>query len=83
MSDNHNYKFKKVKDFSGETLVLTLVKKEEYKDKLYDLYTVCKVVQDGDEKIKIPLYDETFTREQVESFYNDSTYYTPGDPEEE
>ena len=83
MNDNHNYKFKKVKDFSGSTLKLTLVKKAECADKRYSLYTVNKIVKnENGEDTLIPLYDETFTPEQVNTFYNNSTYYTPVEPEE-
>lgn len=83
MNDNHNYRFKKVKDFSGHILKLTLVKKDDCPNKTYSLYTVNKIVQDENgEDVLIPLYDETFTQEQVNSFYTNSTYYTPVETEE-
>lgn len=75
MNDNE---VKRVKDFSGEEVILTLVKKEEYPDKEYDLYTVCKVIKRENEKDELfPLYDETFTKEQVSKFYKNAAYYSP------
>ena len=75
--DHKRYdRYKLIKDFGGEILKLTLIKKQDIKDKEYDLYTVCKVRTDeqGEEEI-IPLYPETFTPAQVEEFYKKPTYY--------
>ena len=62
---------------------LTLIKKREYKDKDYDLYTICKVIEIPsaiDTKNKknkiIPLYDETFTPTQIEKFYKQPINYS-------
>lgn len=64
-------KFVISKDFSGAELKLTLVKKEEYKDKEYDLYSVCKVIEKEDGEVElVPLYNETFTPKQLDAFYN-------------
>ena len=53
----------------GEKVKLTLKLKQEFKDKEYNLFTVCKVVG----KEKIPLYNETFTHAQVIAFYENPT----------
>lgn len=71
-------RYRNVRDFSGDTVVLTLKMKQKYKDKEYNLYTVCKVIKNGEKEELIPLYDETFTREQVDRFYKGTTYQTPG-----
>lgn len=71
MEEIRNDKFQVIKDFSGEEIKLTLELKEEWPDKENDLYTVCKV-KDGK---NIPLYNETFTPEQVDVFYNHPMYY--------
>lgn len=63
----------KIKNFGSDQIVLTLKLKEKMSNKNYDLYTVCKIV---DEK-EIPLYNETFTNEQVEKFYQKPSYYIP------
>ena len=54
---------------------LTLIKKREYKDKDYDLYTICKVI-DVNKKKLLPLYDETFTPNQIEKFYKQPINYS-------
>ena len=46
MEEKHNDKYKIVNDLSGEPLRLTLKLKEEIKGKDYDLYTICKVVDE-------------------------------------
>ena len=81
-------KYMVIKDFTGEPLKLTLVKKEEYPDKEYNLYSVCKVVEDdtkeGDERYTfIPLYDETFTEDQYNEFYNVPRHYIAVKQEED
>ena len=76
---NQGSKFKIVIDFGGEPLKLKLKLKQEFKDKKYDLYTVYKVI--GDEEI--PLYNETFTEDQVEKFYKHPSFYLPELDEEE
>lgn len=76
-----SYMFKNVKDFdTGEILKLTLIKKEEYPHKDYDLYTVCKILEnkETEEEQVIPLYNETFTSKQIDEFYNEPTYYVAG-----
>lgn len=73
------------KDYSGAAIKLTLVKKQECKGKDYDLYKVCKVIDNGVGKREfIPLYDETFTEQQVEKFYTSkSRFHSEEDEEEE
>ena len=76
MINEYGERFKVIKDFGGETLRLTLVKKQDYEDKEYSLYMVCKVRKNEDGKDEyIPLYPETFTPRQVEKFYKNPTYY--------
>lgn len=75
MVERHNDKHRVVKDLSGEPLRLALVKKEEYEDKEYDLYTICKVLKRDEEYEYIPLYSETFTPQQYAAFYDNATYY--------
>lgn len=75
MSEPHNCCFRKVRDFNGNILKLALKLEKEYENKNYDLYYVCKVVKDGNEEKKIKLYQETFTPEQVDNFYNNPSYY--------
>ena len=66
MSRPKNYRIKNVKDFkTGEVVRLALVMKEEYPNKDFDLYMVCKVVNNE----LVLLYNETFTKKQVEEFY--------------
>lgn len=76
MINEYGERFKVIKDFGGETLRLTLIKKQDYEDKNYSLYLVCKVVKNEEGKNEyIPLYPETFTPQQVERFYKNPTYY--------
>ena len=75
--DHKRYdRYKLIKDFGGEVLKLTLIKKQSFEDKEYDLYMVCKVRtgEQGEDEI-IELYPETFTNQQVEEFYKKPTYY--------
>lgn len=72
MSRLKKYNFKKVRDFNtGEVVKLALVLKEEYPNKDYDLYMVCKVVNNE----LVHLYNETFTDKQIDEFYNEAAYY--------
>lgn len=77
---NYKSKFKIVMDFSGEPLKLKLKLTQEFKDKNYNLYTVYKVTSNDEE---IPLYNETFTEDQVEKFYKHPSFYLPELDEEE
>lgn len=61
----------KIKNFGGEQIVLTLKLKQEFKNKPFNLYDVCKVV-DGN---NIPLYSECLTEEQVNKFFDKPSYY--------
>ncbi len=61
-----DYGIRAKRDFSGEIIKLTLVKVKDYGK--FTLYTVTKII--GNEKI--PLYNESFTPEQVNAFYNTS-----------
>lgn len=63
----------KIKNFGGEQIVLGLRLKKKMPYKKYNLYTIYKLI-DGEE---VPLYDETFTDEQVSDFYTKSSYYVP------
>ncbi len=64
------------KDYSGAAIKLTLIKKQECKGKDYDLYKVCKVIDNGVGKREfIHLYDETFTDQQVEKFYTSKSRF--------
>ena len=76
MNHKHYKRYKLIKDFGGEILKLTLIKIQKIKDKEYDLFMVCKVVENeqGEEEF-IKLYPETFTPEQEEAFYKYPTYY--------
>lgn len=56
------------KDFHGKKIELLIVKKKEYKN--YDLYTFYKNI-DGEYK---PLYDETFTSEQLRDLAKEGQY---------
>lgn len=71
MDQKETIRVKKSKNCYGTPAMLTLIKKEEYKNKEYDLYMVCKVVEVDGEFIYTPLYSETFTSKQIEDFYND------------
>ena len=46
MEERRNEKYTIVNDLSGEPLRLTLKLKEEIKGKDYNLYTICKVVDE-------------------------------------
>lgn len=71
VEEQAKYRFRIGKDYSGKYLKMTLIKKQECEGKKYDLYTVCKVIDNGvEEPDFIPLYKETFTPTQVEEFYN-------------
>ena len=73
------YRFKIGKDITGKYLKLTLRKKQEVKDKPYDIYEVCKVIDNGvDDPEFIPLYHESFTPQQVEEFYGNPISYHAG-----
>lgn len=70
-----DYRVRIGKDYSGAILKLTLVKKQECVGKDYDLYTVCKVIDNGVGKRTFEsLYDETFTDKQIEKFYNNPRF---------
>lgn len=78
-------KWKLTKDVTGQLLKLALVKIVEYPNKKYDLYTVCKVLENKEnpnEEEYIPLYNETFTKEQYDDFYKKPRYFLVDDPEE-
>ena len=71
VEEQAKYRFRVGKDYSGKYLKMTLIKKQECEGKSYDLYQVCKVIDNGvDDPEFIPLYRETFTPAQVELFYN-------------
>lgn len=73
-----NGREQRIKSFGGEQIVLTLKMKQEFPDKNYNLYTVCRLKNNEE----IPLYDETFTNEQLNKFYNKPSYYIPENNEE-
>jgi hypothetical protein len=66
------YRFRLGKDYSGKLLKLTLKLVQECEGKEYNVYQVCKVIDDGvtEKPTFLPLYVETFTDKQVEEFYN-------------
>lgn len=68
MEKEHN-QYKITKEFGGGFAKLQLVKKQDFENKQFSLYTVCKVREDDGEKKYIPLYNETFTPRQVTAFY--------------
>ena len=76
-------RYRIVKCMDGKPLKLTLVKKEEYEDKDYDLYEVCKVIENEEgKKERVKMYNETFTKRELHKFYNDPTYYIAVSPDE-
>lgn len=72
-----------VKNFDGTPLKLELKLEQEFVDKKYDLYAVCKVVEKDGEKEYIKLYSETFTPEQVRAFHSKNRYYLTDEENEE
>lgn len=79
-----DYRVRIGKDYSGAILKLTLVKKQECVGKDYDLYTVCKVIDNGvGERTFEKLYDETFTDKQIEKFYSNPRFHMDEEEEEE
>lgn len=74
MGKEHN-QYKITKEFGGGLARLELVKKQDFKKKQFSLYTVCKVREEEGKKKYIPLYDETFTPQQVNAFYAIPTWY--------
>ena len=84
ISNNDNLRIKIGKDYSGAVIKLTLIKKQECKGKDYDLYKVCKVIDNGVGKREfVHLYDETFTDQQVEKFYTSKSRFHSEEEDEE
>lgn len=71
LEEKKNYRVRVGKDYSGKLLKMTLRMKQECAGKNYDVYEVCRVIDNGIDKPKFePIYTETFTPAQIEEFYN-------------
>ena len=74
MEKKHN-QYKVTKEFGGGLARLELVKEQDFPNKQFSLYSVCKVTEEDGEKKYTPLYNETFTPQQVRAFYAIPMWY--------